>query len=585
MRLSWLPISLCVFTLSGACGEEAAPDGGDDLGTHDGPSDAGGEDRIVGDAEPLDAIPLDGDLPDSGPTGIGPAGGTLAGPNGAVVIVPSGALTTFVDLKIELIHTSTPAFPPAGVVAAGALFALTPHGTTFLVPVTIRLPYDEAAVPVGEPVRLYRAQPGGEFTQVASATIAGAFLQAEVDGFSLYGPGYEPPVTLGFSELQRQCARESLAGNVWCWGEQGVIARGSGLSEPQPRESVFREPTRLPPRALTNIAVGPGWVCGLDVLDVWCLGDWKLTRTAPPPATPPVRQWVQKTLPSGVVLEQLTAGGYFVCGLASVTSPDPTVAGQIYCWGDNTVGQLGRDLYSDPWEVLPVTTPNRYATLGAAGAFVCAARVLTGEVDCWGSNIYGGVAAYALGSFDMTTSPIPRGLVVDPRPGALAGGNSNFCGLQVDGTAYCWGDNDYGQMGNGTTSPYGQNYRAPSEVPGIKFKSLWPGQTMCGIGLDDRSYCWGFASRGSIGDGHDDAGGAPADTSKQKVPTLVVMPSGVTFESMSIGDRGRCARSTRNEVYCWGDNEYFGLGTGLDTPAWSNVPVPIKSSHLTRVMP
>src|SRR5689334_17054003 len=74
-------------------------------------------------------------------TGIGAAGGTVSGPIGAKVVIPPGALTTNVEIKVEMISTGAPALP-AGLSAAGQMFAFTPHGTSFAAPVTLTLPFD-----------------------------------------------------------------------------------------------------------------------------------------------------------------------------------------------------------------------------------------------------------------------------------------------------------------------------------------------------------------------------------------------------------------------------------------------------------
>lgn len=600
---------LCSLSLIAACGSgSAATDGeqpgGDAAGQSDARDgqadepDASEPDQGLEDAGllpdtglspdtgllPDTGLPPDtGLLPDAGQGGIGPSGGVVHGPAGVEIIIPAGALSTVVDISVATATNTTPSFPPAGIVSVGLLYEVLPHGTSFALPVTLRLPYDPALVPAGARARLYRAEPLGSFAEIPSSTIAGALLEASVMSFSYFGPGTPPP--LRFSELTRQCARESLGGDVWCWSDMGVIAQGSGLAEPGRLSTTFREPTRLPPRSLTSIAAGPGWVCGLDVLNVWCIGDANVTRNEGPPGVPPSHEWVQKPLPAGVVIGKLSAGVSFACGLGAANSPDPSAVGRVYCWGDNTVGQLGRSLSSNNWEVLPIETTERYVALAAAGAFACAVRSGSGEVDCWGSNIYGGVASTSLGSFDMSATPIPRGLAVATLPDALAAGGVNACGLAADGTAYCWGNNEEGQMGNGTWYPPSQAHRAPSEVPGLKFRTIWPGPTMCGIALDGQTYCWGYASEGSLGNGHNDAGGPPATSNKQLTPSLVAAPLGVSFDAIGMGSIGRCGKTPTNLIYCWGSNRYFNLGTGSNTAQLSNVPVPIKTDNLIRMMP
>lgn len=88
-------------------------------------------------------------IPPPPPAGVGPAGGTVTGPNGAKVVVPPGALTTTVDIRIEQTSAGAPALP-AGRAAFGQMFAFTPHGTAFAVPVTVTLPFDPASVPAGD---------------------------------------------------------------------------------------------------------------------------------------------------------------------------------------------------------------------------------------------------------------------------------------------------------------------------------------------------------------------------------------------------------------------------------------------------
>src|ERR1700754_4977611 len=73
-------------------------------------------------------------------TGVGPAGGTVTGPNGAKVVIPPGALTTTIDIRIEQTSAGSPALP-GGFSVSGQMFAFTPHGTTFAVPVTVTLPF------------------------------------------------------------------------------------------------------------------------------------------------------------------------------------------------------------------------------------------------------------------------------------------------------------------------------------------------------------------------------------------------------------------------------------------------------------
>lgn len=125
---------------------------------------------------------------------VGPTGATVTSPNGTCAVIPAGALASVTDIRIAVAAAGTaPAFPPAGITPLGDINAFTPHGTTFSQPVTIRVPFNPAAVPAGTTPRLYRAEPGGSFAAVAGATVNGSFLEAQVSGFSFFGAGMAPP--------------------------------------------------------------------------------------------------------------------------------------------------------------------------------------------------------------------------------------------------------------------------------------------------------------------------------------------------------------------------------------------------------
>lgn len=115
---------------------------------------------------------------------IGSAGGTVTGPNGAQVVIPAGALATAVRINIEQITTGAPALP-AGFAAHGPMFAFTPHGTTFAVPVTMTLPFDPAGVPAGTTPEFYKTTNAQTlWEEVGGATFGATSVSAPVSGFS-----------------------------------------------------------------------------------------------------------------------------------------------------------------------------------------------------------------------------------------------------------------------------------------------------------------------------------------------------------------------------------------------------------------
>jgi uncharacterized delta-60 repeat protein len=116
---------------------------------------------------------------------VGPAGGTLLGPHGAKVVIPPGALSADTLIGIEQTSVGAPALP-AGFAAFGQMFAFTPHGITFKVPVTITLPFDAAAAPAGSAPALYKTNAQNQWELLSNATLDTDGLSAEVTSFS-YG--------------------------------------------------------------------------------------------------------------------------------------------------------------------------------------------------------------------------------------------------------------------------------------------------------------------------------------------------------------------------------------------------------------
>ncbi len=125
----------------------------------------------------------------AGVTNIGPAGGTVSGHYGARIIIPAGALATTVGIGLKRGSTNSPPFAVIDVDAVGATYELTPHGQSFSMPVTLRIPFDPEQLPNDAVPVLYKAETGGTFTALPT-TLNGNFLEASVVGFSWVIPGY-----------------------------------------------------------------------------------------------------------------------------------------------------------------------------------------------------------------------------------------------------------------------------------------------------------------------------------------------------------------------------------------------------------
>ena len=128
------------------------------------------------------------------------------------------------------------------------------------------------------------------------------------------------------------------------------------------------------------------------------------------------------------------------------------------------------------------------------------------------------------------------------------------CALDEAGVAYCWGQNDYGQVGDGTTT----NRLAPVAVGGaLRFRRIVAGWGItCALTTDYLAYCWGTNGAGALGDG---------TRTNRSVPTPV--SGGHRFQDISTGNgSATCGVSLAGPAYCWGSNNIGQLGVGTGAP-------------------
>jgi alpha-tubulin suppressor-like RCC1 family protein len=129
----------------------------------------------------------------------------------------------------------------------------------------------------------------------------------------------------------------------------------------------------------------------------------------------------------------------------------------------------------------------------------------------------------------------------------LSAGQFHTCGVASDNRAYCWGQNEAGQLGNGSQN----NDSVPVPVAGgLQFIQVSAGASFtCGVTRVNRAYCWGVNTFGQLGNG---------STTPSLTPKAVV--GGLWFREVSAGSLHACGLTTTNQIYCWGNDRYGQLG-------------------------
>lgn len=236
---------------------------------------------------------------------------------------------------------------------------------------------------------------------------------------------------------------------------------------------------------------------------------------------------------------QVSAGGSHTCAV--------TLAGGVKCWGNNDSGQLGDGTTRDrgaPVAVLGLA--EKVVMISAGGSHTCAVTV-SGGVKCWGNN-----AAGQLG--DGTTTPhwTPIDVIgLGAEIVAVSAGSAHTCAVTTSGALKCWGINDYGQLGDGTTS----NRSAPIAVVGlaggVQMVSTGLLHT-CVITASGGVKCWGENQSGALGDG----------TWTQRLTPVDVVGLSNGARAVSAEFQDTCAVLDSGGVKCWGTNDYYPLNNG-----------------------
>jgi alpha-tubulin suppressor-like RCC1 family protein len=382
-------------------------------------------------------------------------GGTLSGTTTASAV---NGVATFSDLSINNLGVGYTLAASAANLANGSSD-----------PFTIRSPLVVAMVSAGY------------FHACAHTTSNASYCWGENTGGQL-GDGttsqrLSPVLVSGPQIFDRISAGRShtcgltASGSVYCWGSipaansTSPVAVSGGLT-------------------FANVAAGYAHNCGVTTSGAgYCWGDntsgglgngSQIATNVPSPVS------------GGLTFASISSGRLFSCGL--------TTAGSGYCWGDNTSGLLGDGTGTRRLTPVALASQLKFTMIGAGGFHACGLTT-AGAVYCWGSNAFGELGTGTSAS-SLVPVPVAGGLTF----ASLSVGNRHNCAVTAAGAAYCWGDNFDGLLGNGSSTGV-----STTPVPvsgGLAFTSVSAGRFhTCGVTTNGTAYCWGGNSSGTLGDG------------------------------------------------------------------------------------
>lgn len=301
---------------------------------------------------------------------------------------------------------------------------------------------------------------------------------------------------------------------------------------------------------------------------------------------------------------RLSGGSNHTC---LVTDP-----GGVLCWGGNDFGQLGTDAgvdyeaFGKPVEVIGI--PDSVATV-SAGAYHTCVLTVGGAVDCWGQNQSGqlGNGTTTDGNKPIDVNGLAGGIT------QISAGYAHTCALTAEGGVKCWGLNESGTLGDGTTI----NRNTPVDVQGLPGNAVQVAAGWvytCALMESGEVWCWGDGSNGRFGTGPETVYATPVEVGGQ-IQNVQLLAAGqnhlcalteagqvlcwgsLTSEApytsedpmvieglsagiveMVAGGGHTCALNGAGGVQCWGDNYFSQLGDGTDLASWAPVnPVGLTS--------
>ncbi|MEX0786798.1 MAG: chromosome condensation regulator RCC1, partial [Dehalococcoidia bacterium] len=245
--------------------------------------------------------------------------------------------------------------------------------------------------------------------------------------------------------------------------------------------------------------------------------------------------------------------------------------GRVLCWGEHD-GRLGVPAPDGAPSPTPefvcadescVSSLSGVLAVSAGGAHTCA-LMDGGAVKCWGENEDG-----QLGDGTMTDRTTPVEVAGLPGAVAVAAGGSHTCAITAGGAAFCWGSNGEGQIGDGRAC--GFRCSSPSPVTGLENSAAAitsAGLHSCALTAAGAVRCWGLNFDGQAGDGTE-------DNIRIESTAVSGLSSGVVAISADGRFRGHtCALRAAGDVRCWGDNDDGQLGDGTTTDRLVPVTVP-----------
>ena len=351
----------------------------------------------------------------------------------------------------------------------------------------------------------------------------------------------QPLRALAVSHGHYACALR-CDGSVWCWGanDHGQLGDGTTAARATPVQ------VRGLGGPATAIGAGYNHACAVVRGEALCwgdnvygqLGDGTRENRVEPATVPGL---------GGVVA--VAGGGVHTCAIVE--------GGAMRCWGHNMFGGVGDGTNFDRPTPRIVAALRDSVDAMALGQYSTCARTLAGELRCWGLNAFG-----VLGDGTISNRNTPLSLVLSGPVRAFALLGNHVCATLESGAVWCWGYNIDGALGDRSTA----TRLRPVAVRGLEASAVSvtvSGRHSCAAAEDGAVRCWGGNERGQLGDG----------STTQRLSPVEVVDLGGPAAIVGASEASTCAALRDGLVRCWGANESGQLGNGSTVDAVTPVTV------------
>lgn len=336
------------------------------------------------------------------------------------------------------------------------------------------------------------------------------------------------------SQSGGSCTAAGAAGALYCWGQDqyGEVGNGSATG-------VIAAPQLIgSSTSWEAVSAGETSTCGIDSGKLYCWGNDGKGQVGN--GSPSGNVTAPQQIGSNTSWSEIAVGNAFACGIDG---------GKLFCWGEDASGKVGNGSSSSSNVLAPqqIGSSSTWETVSTSPTHSHACAIDAGKLYCWGLDSDGQVGNGA------TTGTIhaPQQIGSSTTWTHVVAGGAHTCGINA-GQLYCWGLNTKGQVGNGSALP-AADVTAPQLIGSSTTWTAITGGDTYSCGIDGgKLYCWGESEYGELGDGT--WSGATVASPQQ-------VGSSTAWTFVKGGGDHVCGINA-GTLYCWGANDDGELGIG-----------------------